>query len=136
MFHHIMVPVDLHLPPTVVKAMDVAADFAKNHGSRVTLVHVTDQQIHGAHTVGPSGDELAALASKMAEQTGARVEGLPIYSVDVGAEIDSILPRTAKELEVDLVVMGTHMPGILDYVFSSHASHLVLHSEASVFVVR
>ncbi|WP_323777279.1 universal stress protein [Leisingera sp.] len=136
MFKHIMVPVDLHMPSTVKKALDVAADFAKNHGARVTLVHVTDQQVRRGHTVGSSGDELADLASKMAEQTGAKVEGLPIYSVDVGAEIDSILPRTAKELEVDLVVMGTHMPGILDYVFSSHASHLVLHSETSVFVVR
>ncbi|AHC99388.1 universal stress protein [Leisingera methylohalidivorans] len=136
MFKHIMVPVDLHMPPTVKKALDVAADFAKNHGARVTLVHVTDQQVRRGHTVGSSGDELADLASKVAAQTGAKVEGLPIYSVDVGAEIDSILSRTAKELEVDLVVMGTHMPGILDYVFSSHASHLVLHSETSVFVVR
>ncbi|MCB4457549.1 universal stress protein [Leisingera sp. McT4-56] len=136
MFKHIMVPVDLHMPPAVKKAINVAADFAKNHGSRVTLVHVTDQQVKGAHTVGSSGDELAALASKVAESSGARVEGLPIYSVDVGSEIDSILTRTAKELEVDLIVVATHMPGILDYVFSSHASHLVLHSEISVFVVR
>lgn len=136
MFKHIMVPVDLHMPPAVVKALDVAADFASSHGSRVTLVHVTDQQVKGAHTLGSSGEELAALASKMAESSGSSVEALPIHSVDVGSEIDSILTRTAKELQADLIVIATHMPGILDYVFSSHASHLVLHSEISVFVVR
>ena len=136
MFKHIMVPVDLHMPPAVKKALNVAADFAANHGSRVTLVHVTDEQIEGTHTLGPSGDQLAALAGRMAESSGARVEGLPVHSVDVGSEMDSILARTAKELEVDLIVIATHMPGILDYVFSSHASHLVLHSEISVFVVR
>lgn len=136
MFKHIMVPVDMQLPAPVAKALDVAVDLAKLHGSRVTLVNVTGRHIHETQDGKALSDALDTLADKLSAKTGGTVEAMAVFSVDVGAEIDSILSRTAKELEADLVVMGAHMPQLLDYVFSSHASHLVQHTAASVFVVR
>ena len=136
MFSHIMVPIDLRMPPSVAKAMKVAAEQAKLHGAKISLVHVTMEQIREGKTDGKAGAQLQDLTDKLAAETGCEVEAVPVHSVDTVAEINGILSQTAAELGVDLVVMGTHMPSILDYVFSSHASHLVLHSDASVFVVR
>ena len=50
MFSHIMVPIDLRMPPSVAKAMKVAAEQAKLHGAKISLVHVTMEQIKEGKT--------------------------------------------------------------------------------------
>ncbi|MEX0304745.1 MAG: universal stress protein [Leisingera sp.] len=141
MFKHIMVPIDLRLPDPVPKAMDVAMEMARIEGARLTLVNVT-----GAHTDetldgGDAADVVVSLArrveEKIAERTeGVKVEGISVHSNDVAAEVDSILARTVEEIGADLVVVGSHAPRLMDYIFSSHGNYLVRHSKASVFVVR
>ena len=55
---------------------------------------------------------------------------------DPVADLDRALNRLFHELEVDLVVMASHIPGIRDYVFHSNAGFLASHTDLSVFVVR
>lgn len=137
MFRHIMVPVDLHLPPEVKKATEVAAQLAKWQDAKVTIVSVTGPQPGDSHlTTDAIAQELHACASAIAEQSGTKVETHNIHSVDVAIEVDKDLTRAAEEMGADLIVVGTHAPRITDYILSSHAGYLAKHASMSVFVVR
>lgn len=137
MYAHIMFPVDLHLPPEVRKAADVAAEVAKWQGAKITLVTVTGTQPGDpALTDRAISEGLNAFANQLAESSGTDVDFRNIHSVDVAAEVDGDLKRAAEEIGADLIVVGTHAPRITDYIFSSHAGYLANHASISVFVVR
>ncbi len=137
MFNHIMIPVDLHMPPEVQRATAVASEIAKWQKARITLVSVTGTQ-PGDITQSKEeiANELTALADQIAGQSGTQVETRNIHSVDVAAEVDGNLARAAEEIGADLIVVGTHAPRITDYIFASHAGKLAQHAKVSVFVVR
>ncbi|WP_170328354.1 universal stress protein [Ruegeria arenilitoris] len=137
MYTHIMFPVDLHLPPEVRKAADVAAEVAKWQGAKITVVSVTGTQPGDpVQTDATINDDLRAFAEQLATNSGTEVAYLNIHSVDVAAEVDGDLARAAEEIGADLIVVGTHAPRITDYIFSSHAGYLANHAKVSVFVVR
>ncbi|EBA17245.1 hypothetical protein RSK20926_05902 [Roseobacter sp. SK209-2-6] len=136
MFKHIMIPVDLRLPDPVPKALKLAIKFARTDGARLTLVNVYGEQASDAPGGKAAEEMVAVLAREIGAGLGNPVDGIAIYSVDIAAEVDSILAKTAEEIEADLVVVGSHAPRLLDYIFSSHGGYLVRHSKASVFVVR
>ncbi len=137
MYNHIMFPVDLHLPPEVRKAADVAAQVAQWQGARITIVSVTGTQPgEPGQSEAAINQDLQDFASELAEKCGAEVAFRNIHSVDVGAELDGDLTRAADEIGADLIVVGTHAPRIMDYIFSSHAGYLAKHASVSVFVVR
>ncbi|SDX57023.1 Nucleotide-binding universal stress protein, UspA family [Ruegeria halocynthiae] len=137
MFRHIMVPIDLHMPPEVKKAIEVAAQLAEWQGAKVTIVSVTGSQPGDTHMTSEAIErEMKTCAREIAKQSGRQVDTRNIYSVDVAVEIDKNLTRTAEEIGADLIVVGTHAPRITDYIFSSHAEYLAKHTTMSVFVVR
>ncbi len=137
MYNHIMIPVDLHMPPEVQKAIAVAAEIAKWQSAKVTLVSVTGMQPGEAlRTDEAIAESLSALADEIGKLSGIEVEMRNIHSVDVAAEVDGDLAKAAEEIGADLIVVGTHAPRITDYIFTSHAGKLAQHSKMSVFVVR
>lgn len=137
MFNHIMLPVDLHVPPEVRKARDVATQVARWQGAKITVVSVTGTQPGDPVQSDASVDQqLAEFADQLAKDSGAEVRYRNIHSVDVAAEVDGDLTRAAEDVGADLIVVGTHAPRITDYIFSSHAGHLAKHAKVSVFVVR
>lgn len=137
MFDSIMVPVDLHMDPMVSKAMDVAGDLAKLYDAKITLVSVTGSVVTEApHTPEKARAALSAIATSLETKTGISVAAHNITSPDVPAEVDSALMRAVDNVGADLVVVGSHVPGLVEYMFSSHAGKLASHSKVSVFVVR
>ncbi len=137
MYNHIMFPVDLHLPPEVRKAADVAAEIAKWQGAKITVVSVTGTQPGDpVQTDATITENLREFADHLAKNSGTEVGFRNIHSVDVAAEVDGDLAKAADEIGADLIVVGTHAPRIMDYIFSSHAGYLAKHASVSVFVVR
>lgn len=137
MFKHIMFPVDLHLPPEVRKAAEVAAQVARWQGARITIVSVTSNQPGDpTQTESAIKDHLSDLADELSQASGAQVDFRNIHSVDVAVEVDGDLARIAEEIGADLIVVGTHAPRITDFILSSHAGYLAKHASMSVFVVR
>lgn len=137
MFDTIMVPVDLHMDPMVGKAMDAAGDLAKLYDANITLVSVSGSVVTDApHTPEKARAALAAIAASLETKTGVTVTAHNITSPDVPAEVDSALMNAVDTVGADLVVMGSHVPGLVEYMFSSHAGKLASHSKVSVFVVR
>jgi nucleotide-binding universal stress UspA family protein len=43
---------------------------------------------------------------------------------------------TARERKVDLIVMASHRPEMIDYLIGSNAAHVALHAPCSVMVLR
>lgn len=137
MYKHIMLPVDLHLPPEVRKATDVAQQVAKWQGAKITVVSVTGTELGQANkTESAIEEDLSDFADQLASQSGSEVDFRNIHSVDAAAEVDGDLTRAAEDIGADLIVVGTHAPRITDYIFSSHAGYLAKHAKVSVFVVR
>ncbi|MGB7305239.1 MAG: universal stress protein, partial [Burkholderiaceae bacterium] len=47
-----------------------------------------------------------------------------------------VILRVAKERKTDLIVIGSHNPGVADYLLGSVAGKVVRHASCSVMVVR
>ncbi|WP_420857577.1 universal stress protein [Marivivens marinus] len=137
MFEHIMVPVDLHLPEEVERALNVTADLARHYRAKVTLVSVTGSVYTDApHSKADAAPVLAKLAADMAGNGEVEVETKLVFSTDVPAEVDTALHNAVEETGADLVIAGSHAPNWVDYLIGSHAGKLAARSKVSVFVVR
>jgi nucleotide-binding universal stress UspA family protein len=137
MYKHIGVPVDLAHREQLDKALDTACTLASTFGARMTLLAVAGPAPGGAaHSPRELAGKLDALAATLADRSGQAVATRVEVVGDPVADLDRTLNRQFHELEVDLVVMASHMPGIRDYVFHSNAGFLASHTDLSVFVVR
>jgi nucleotide-binding universal stress UspA family protein len=75
-------------------------------------------------------DKLAAFAAKI-DLPKERVSS----TVRMGSVYNEVLAE-AKKCGADLVVVGSHRPGMASYLLGSNASTIVRHATCSVLVVR
>jgi len=137
MFKKIMVPVDLAHVGEIGKALDTAADLAKHYEAKVDYVGVTtDTPSSVAHTPDEFRKKLEAFSAEQARQHGISASAKPVVCPDPAVDLDRYLSEAGDELGTDLVVMGSHHPGIMEHLVSSNAGYLAAHSDVSVFVVR
>ena len=137
MFRHIMVPVDLAHVETLGHALDTAADLAAHWGAKVTYVGVgTSTPGKVAHNPGEFAEKLAAFAAAQAVAHDIEAGSHPTIAHDPTTEVDDALLRAVDETGADLVVMQSHIPGLIDYVWPSNGGKIAGHSKASVLVVR
>lgn len=137
MFERIMLPVDLAHAETLTKSIDVATAMAKVHDASITLVGVTGTG-PGPVAKTPEGyaEKLTAFASDLAAKSGAEVSSRAISDTDPAADLSDALLGAAKDMEADLIVMASHVPGVLEHMFASHAGYVASHAKCSVAVVR
>jgi nucleotide-binding universal stress UspA family protein len=137
MFKTIMVPVDLAHEARLDHALEVAADLARHWGAAVTYVGVgTTAPSRLGHTPEEFADHLGAFARARAEQHGIEVTAHPVMSHDPTTDVDEAILAAVDETGADLVVMQSHIPGLLDYVWPSNGGKVAGHARASVLVVR
>ncbi len=137
MYKTIMIPVDLEHADQLDKALTIGADLAKHYGADLHAVSVTGTA-PGAVARDPT-DYAAKLEAFAAEQTalrGIHFKTKVMVSHDPPADLENTLKKAGSEIGADLVVMASHVPGFLEYIFSSRAGYLASHSDLSVFVVR
>ncbi|MHB2168847.1 universal stress protein [Alsobacter sp. R-9] len=140
MFKHILVPVDLAEIEVSRPALDKAVALAAITGANVRLVYVRSiMPVTFMEYVPPSFDEeqqgqcekeIADLAA-----TVALPKGSVTTSVRMGSVYNEVLAE-AKKVEADLIIVGSHRPGMATYLLGSNASTIVRHAECSVLVVR
>jgi nucleotide-binding universal stress UspA family protein len=53
----------------------------------------------------------------------------------MGSVYNEVLAE-AKKIGADLIVVGSHRPGMATYLLGSNASTIVRHAECSVLVIR
>ncbi len=140
MFKSVMVPVDLAEAELAQPAIDNAVSFAKASGGTVRLVYVrslvpvtymefvpTDFDAEQQQDAEAKLAEIAAKIDLPAEQVSAKVLIGSVHG-EVLAEADAS--------GTDLIVIGSHEPGMLAYVIGSNASAIVRRAKCSVMVLR
>lgn len=137
MYKKILVPVDLTHVEDLTKALDTAAELAKSWKAELCYVGVTPETPSPvARTPKEYGEKLAALANKQGESHGVKTDSVYYTSTDPAIDINKTLRKAIEESGADLVVMASHVPNVLDYVWASHGGYIAEHADTSVFIVR
>jgi nucleotide-binding universal stress UspA family protein len=142
-FKKILVPVDFSEPST--RALDAAADLAKDYGAALTIVHVYEPLAIAV----PEGYQLFTedqlnrmfeeLQRELAEQQRrAELAGAPRVDTELlhGFAVTEI-QNFAQQCNFDLIVMGTHGRRGLSHAFlGSVAERVVRLAPCPVLTVR
>lgn len=134
MYDHIIVPMALDhgFGDT---ALALSAKLL-NPGGKITALHV-----HEA----PSGTVNAYLDEEIVRQAYTaneaklteRVSGLSgVTGVIVKGHSGRTIIDYANETHADCIVMGSHKPGLIDYLLGSTAARVVRHANCAVHVLR
>ncbi|MDT8327412.1 MAG: universal stress protein [Roseovarius sp.] len=137
MFSTIMVPVDLVHKDTLAKALDVAGDMARQYGAVIKVVSVGGEMPNElGHNSGEFVETVKDFAKGLRDKYGVTVEAETIISHDPEVETTSALMKAIDSTGADLVIMASHVPGILEHIFSSHGGYIAQHAKVSVFIIR
>ena len=137
MYSRIMVPVDLAHADKLDKALDIAARLAKAEGATLIYTGVgTTAPSTVAHNPEEYARKLETFAKEQGDARGLAAESHSMRAHDVSVELADLLIRASEDVQADLVVMASHVPGVADHVFHSNAGHVAAHAPVSVFVVR
>lgn len=138
MHSRILVPVDLEHADKLTKALDLAAQTAKESGATVIYVDVVD----AVPTTSPIAegervaDRLRKFASDQAAAHGIEVIDQVALRSDLRLNVGADIIQTARKSDCDLIIMASHVPGIKDHFLSSNAGYVASHAPMSVYVVR
>lgn len=137
MYKTIMIPVDLEHSDQLNKALSIGADLARHYNADLFAVGVTSGAPSAvAHNPLEYAQKLEAFAAEQTALHGIEFKAKAMESHDPAVDLDDTLQKAGSEIGADLVVMASHVPGFIDYVFASRAGYLASHSDLSVFVVR
>lgn len=140
MYKSILVPVDLAEADLAEPAINAAVAFAETSGGTVRLVYVRSlvpitymefvPADFDSEQQSDAEGKLAAIAAAIP---------LPTERVSARVLVGSVHGEVLAEAEAsgaDLIVIGSHEPGMLAYVIGSNASTIVRRAKCSVLVVR
>lgn len=141
MFKSILIPIDLNAREASLRALPVAAELARNHGSELHLMTVVPEfgmaivadkfpRDYEKHALSVAQEELQKLAEKEVP------EGLSRQVHIAHGTIYKEILKQADKLGCDLIVMASHRPELADYLLGPNAARVVRHARQSVMVVR
>jgi nucleotide-binding universal stress UspA family protein len=136
MYKTILIPIDLS-HAEVGKAMIDTAKRIGGEDIQIILINVLEDIPTYAAAALPNGlienSRQSALEALKEIAQGAKVQA----SVEVrsGRVYRSIL-AAAEKRKVDLIVIGSHRPGLPDFLLGSTAARVVRHATCTVLVVR
>lgn len=137
MFKQIMVPVDLQHIDQLEKSLTVAADLSKHYEASICYVGVTNEQPGPiSHNPAEFEDKLDEFANEQAILRGVNATSRAFIGHDLVADVDDVLLKAVKEVGADLVIMASHVPTLVNYIWPSNGGKIAAHSDAAVFVVR
>ncbi|MEO1161062.1 MAG: universal stress protein [Pseudomonadota bacterium] len=136
MYKSILLPIDLSELERGRMMIDVARKLA-GKDTRLRLLNITADI--PAFVAAQVPDDVVKTAMSTARQT---LEGLiGAAGIKADAEVRSGTPgptilTSAEECGADLIIIGSHKPGLQDYFLGSTASRVVRHAQCSVLVMR
>lgn len=137
MFHQIMVPVDLGHTDQLEKSLTIAAELSKHYGAPVCYVGVANEEPNSiSHNPAEFDQTLTEFAKAQAFQHGHKATSRSFVGHDLVTDVDDVLLRAVDEVGADLVVMASHVPTLVDYIWPSNGGKIAAHAKAAVFVVR
>ncbi|MCW2254947.1 universal stress protein G [Providencia alcalifaciens] len=142
MYKTILVPIDLTEDELTSKAVRHAVNLAKQSGAKIHLIHVLpiSSAIINAYALGYM--EIKDRATVKAEedmQILMDTIDLPLsdvnYTITFGSPRDEVI-NTAKDINADIIVIGSRRPNISTHLLGSTAAGIVRYADTSVLVVR
>ena len=140
MYKSILVPVDLAEDELAAPAIAAAESFATASDGTIRLVYVRSlvpitymEFVPADFDAGQQNEAEEKLA-----EIAAKVK-LPAERVSAKVLVGSVHGEVLAEADAsgaDLIVIGSHEPGMLAYVIGSNASTIVRRAKCSVLVVR
>lgn len=137
MYKTILLPIDTSHTERA-KEMINAAKSNANNDTKIILLNVID--------IAPAWADSYLQAGALADNLKTAKTELASISVKEDFEYAEILVRSghsyrtildvATEKEVDLIIMGSHKPGVGAYFLGSTADKVVRHAKCSVFIIR
>ena len=135
MYKNILVGVPLGEAAHPERLVSVARVLA-DKGAAVTLVHVIEQIPSYATTYLPAGFHEKNSKTVLAK-VEAMARSLPgARAVVIDGHAGRTLLEYAAKNGVDCIVVGSHMPEMVDYLLGSTAGHIARHAKCAVHVVR
>jgi len=141
MFRDILVPIDLGDPKIWQKALETAVTLAETFHARLHLQTVLPD--YGLPSVAqffpPDHSEKMSARAREELEAIARRAVPDSITADLFVCHGSIwreIVQEAKERGFDLIVMGSHRPGIGDYVLGANATRVAQRAPCSVMIVR
>lgn len=138
MFKKIMVPVDLAHLDTLERPLDLAAKLSKFWDAPIVYVGVTagtpSDVAHTPEEFEAKLDDFVRLESR--KHSLHEPEAVSRMSHDPAIDLNKVLLETIEDTGADLVIMGSHKPGMREHVFASHGGYVSSHAGVSVLVVR
>ncbi len=133
----ILVPVDLEHADKLTKAIGVASSIAKAEQAELCFLGVTGTTPSGiAPTPEAFAAKLESFAADQGRTRGIATSARAVTAHDTTAELARTILAGAKETGADLIVMASHVPGVAEHVFATHAGYVANHAPVSVYVVR
>ena len=137
MYRKVVFPVDLTHIDHLTRALQTAIDLALHYKAEICFVGVTGTAPSAiARTPQEYEAKLAAFAQEQGAAHGLKSSAKACISHDPSIDTDKALLAAIADLGGDLVVMQTHAPQVLDYIWAGHGDTIAAHSKASVFLVR
>ncbi|MDD7972599.1 universal stress protein [Roseinatronobacter alkalisoli] len=137
MYRKVIFPVDLTHVDDLSKALQTTLDLANHYKAEICFVGVTGTAPNAVtHTPQEYERKLRAFADEQGKAHGLKCSATACISPDPSIDTDKTLLAAIDDLGGDLVVMQTHAPNALDYIWAGHGDTIAAHSGASVFLVR
>lgn len=136
-YRHILLTTDLteHSKSTAFKALQLAEAF----GARITLLHVVEPLPAYALGPMPSVNFEREMLEKAQKEVAEIAKELVIPESDqriTSGSVKTCILKTAQDLNVDLIVMGSHGRHGLEQLLGSTAGAVLNGANCDVLVVR
>lgn len=137
MFKHMIVPIDLAHQESLNRALVCAAKMSKDNNIPITYVGVTSSvPSAAAPSPGDFQKKLDAFAAEQGEIHGIDAKAHTSVVIDLATDLEAALIKAIDNLDADLVVMASHVPGWFEHFWHSHGGKLASHARCSVMIVR
>ena len=139
MYASILVAIDIDDPQSCSKALPIARELADRSQAKLALVHVVSEV-----SLELEADRSSFLLRNILETARARLLGIgdefgitdpDAIHLPTGTVHHGVL-ETAAQIQADLIVIGSHRPGLKDYLIGQNAARVVRHAPVSVLVAR
>ncbi|MCB1800230.1 MAG: universal stress protein [Gammaproteobacteria bacterium] len=141
MFKHILLPVDLQETALSERAVDIATELAKQHGSQITVITVIPDfgmplvaSYFPAEAMEKAKKEVCA---ELKRYIAARFNGLERINshVDAGSPHKAIV-KYATGHDIDLIIVPARAKDISKVFLGSCSTHVAERAPCTVMVVR
>ncbi|MEM9032689.1 MAG: universal stress protein [Pseudomonadota bacterium] len=135
MHRHILIPVALDHEGLVERKISLARALLAENG-RITLLTVLEN-VPGFVSEFVTVKETNSLTAEV----NARLEAAAGGASDIGTTVETGKPGVriihfAEQHGVDLIVVGSHQPGVQDYFLGSTAARVARRASCAVYILR